>query len=85
MPLELIVGAAVGAAVASTKVRQVVRRGVVYGLAGILVAYDKAARVTHAVVNEAHQEAETKPTAALPTTQPTPAPGQENVTSAPAG
>jgi hypothetical protein len=57
MPLDLIVGAAVGAAVASPSARKVIRRGVVYGLAGILVAYDKVAKVTHAVVREAGHEA----------------------------
>jgi hypothetical protein len=45
MPLEVLVGAAVGAAAASEKVRKVVRQGVVYGLAGVLVAYDKVAAV----------------------------------------
>jgi hypothetical protein len=41
--------AAVTAAVASPKVRKVLRRGAVYGLAGMLMAYDKvsaAARTT---------------------------------------
>jgi hypothetical protein len=40
MPVDFIVGAAVGAAVASQPVRQAVRQGLVYGLGGILVAYD---------------------------------------------
>jgi hypothetical protein len=42
MPLELIVGAAVGAAAASTKIRQAVRKGMIFGLGGLLVAYDRA-------------------------------------------
>jgi hypothetical protein len=41
MPLELIVGAAVGAAAASPKIRSAVRRGMIYGLGGLLVAYDR--------------------------------------------
>jgi hypothetical protein len=56
MPVELIVGAAVGAAVASPTIRQKVRRGVVLGLAGVLVAYDKMAKVTHAVAHEVSRE-----------------------------
>jgi hypothetical protein len=43
MPLELIIGAALGAAVASPKGRQWMRRGLVYGLAGALTVYDRAA------------------------------------------
>jgi hypothetical protein len=70
MPVELIVGAAVGAAVASPTIRQKVRRGVVLGLAGVLMAYDKVAKVTHAVAHEVSREtppkdgAESKPVAA---------------------
>jgi hypothetical protein len=41
MPLELLIGAAVGAGLTSTPVRKTLRKGVVYGLAGALVAYDK--------------------------------------------
>ncbi len=50
MPVELIIGAAVGAAVASKTGRHIVRRGLVYGLAGALTAYDRVAAVTHGVV-----------------------------------
>jgi hypothetical protein len=78
MPVELIVGAAVGAAVASPTIRQKVRRGVVLGLAGVLVAYDKVAKVTHAVATEVTREtpkngAQEKPPATAETaaTQPT--------------
>jgi hypothetical protein len=59
MPLELIIGAAVGAAVASPEVRKAVRRGVVSGLAGILVAYDKVAHATHSAVTSAGEVVET--------------------------
>jgi hypothetical protein len=47
MPLELIVGAAVGAAAASPKIRGAVRRGMIYGLGGLLVAYDKVSAMAH--------------------------------------
>jgi hypothetical protein len=69
MPVELLVGAAVGAAVSSPTIRQKVRRGVVLSLAGVLVAYDKVAKVTHAVAHEVTREtppkdsAESKPAA----------------------
>ena len=41
MPVELLIGAAVGAGLASSPVRKVIRKGVVYSLAGALMAYDK--------------------------------------------
>jgi hypothetical protein len=41
MPLELLIGAAVGAGLASSPVRKVIRKGMVYSLAGALMAYDK--------------------------------------------
>ncbi len=50
MPVELLVGAAVGAAAASPKARNVVRKGMVYGVAGVLMVYDKIASVTHGLV-----------------------------------
>jgi hypothetical protein len=43
MPVELVVGAAVGAAVASPGIRKTLRKGLVYGLAGALIAYDNVA------------------------------------------
>jgi hypothetical protein len=43
MPVELLIGAAVGAGLASKSVRKTIRKGVVYSLAGVLVAYDKVA------------------------------------------
>ena len=42
---EVAVAAAVTAAAASPSIRKVLRRSLVYGLAGVLVAYDKAAEV----------------------------------------
>jgi hypothetical protein len=47
MPLDLIVGVAVGAAAASSKIRTAVRKGMIYGLGGLLVAYDKAVAMGH--------------------------------------
>ena len=47
MPLDLIVGVAVGAAAASSKIRKAVRTGMIYGLGGLLVAYDKAVAMGH--------------------------------------
>jgi hypothetical protein len=41
MALQLLVGAALGAAAASSSVRKMVRRGITYGLAGALMAYDR--------------------------------------------
>lgn len=43
MPLELLAGAAVGAAVASESGRKVIRQGLLYGVAGALIVYDQAA------------------------------------------
>jgi hypothetical protein len=53
MPLEVIVGAAVGAAVASAPVRKQLRKGMVFGLAGLLVAYDKMSALSQGVVKGA--------------------------------
>jgi hypothetical protein len=45
MPVDFIVGAAVGVAAASPRVRKAVRQGLVYGIGGVLVAFDKVAAV----------------------------------------
>ncbi len=47
---EVAVAAAVTAAAASPSVRQIFRKSFIYGLAGVLVAYDKAAVVAKGVV-----------------------------------
>jgi hypothetical protein len=57
MPVDFIVGAAIGAAAASTKVRKAVRQGMIYGVGGVLVAYDKLAASAHAVAQSARQAA----------------------------
>jgi hypothetical protein len=75
VPLELIIGAAVGAAAASKDVRRVVRQGVVYGLAGILVAYDKVADATQATLASARRVAQ--PEEEGKTAEETPAPSTD--------
>jgi hypothetical protein len=57
MPLDLLVGVVVGAAAASRKVRGAVRQGMVYGLAGVLKAYDKVSGIAHGAVKGARQGA----------------------------
>jgi len=67
MPLDLLVGVVVGAGAASKKVRGAVRRTVVYGLAGVLKAYDKVAGLAHGAVQSVrnssagHSEATASP------------------------
>jgi hypothetical protein len=81
MPLELIVGAAVGAAVASPSVRKVVRRGLIYGLGNVLIAYDKVAAVTHGAVEGARKGVATVTDAEAPAADGT-TPGTSAATSA---
>jgi hypothetical protein len=50
MPLEIITGVVVGAAVASSPVRKAVRRGLIYGLGGAMIAYDKICAAAHGAV-----------------------------------
>jgi hypothetical protein len=69
MPLEIIVGAVVGAAatsaVTSDKVRNSLRRGLVYSLAGVLVAYDKVSSLTTSAIQGARKAvADAQPAAA---------------------
>jgi hypothetical protein len=67
MPAEFIIGAAIGAAAVSTKVRKAVRRGLIYGVGGVLVAYDKLAAGAHAVAQSAREAtAATKDASAAP-------------------
>jgi hypothetical protein len=61
MPVELIVGAAVGAAVANENARKTIRRGLIYGVAGVLTVYDKVAAVTHKVVSGAREKMKKAP------------------------
>lgn len=59
MPLEIVVGAVVGAAAVSAaqseNVRNKLRQGAVYGLAGLLMAYDKVTAMTKGAVDGARQ------------------------------
>ena len=64
MPLELIVGAVVGAGLVSEPVRKALRKGVVHGLAGVLTAYDAVA---------ARAASSKKTAAATPAAAPAPA------------
>jgi hypothetical protein len=96
MPLEIVVGAVVGAAAASVvnspRVRHKVRKGAVYGLAGLLVAYDQAAALAQGAVQGARRVVRTQdaadhapesaPAAAAP---PAAAPAPEPAHTAPPG
>jgi hypothetical protein len=54
---EVAIAVAVTAAVASPPVRKVIRRGLVYGLAGLLIARDKVVSAAGQVASAARQEA----------------------------
>jgi hypothetical protein len=54
---EVGVAAVVVAAVAAPSLRKVLRRSAVYGLAGVLIAYDKVAETTKAVVSRVRKGA----------------------------
>lgn len=49
---EVGVAAVVVGAVASPSLRKAIRRSAVYGLAGVLIAYDKIAETTQSVVEQ---------------------------------
>jgi hypothetical protein len=53
--IAIAVAAAVTAAAASPKVRHVMRKGVVYGLAGLLVAKDKVTAAARGAAGSARQ------------------------------
>jgi hypothetical protein len=57
MEPEVAVAVAVTAAVASPTARNVIRRGLVYGLASLLVARDKIVSFAHSVKEEGSQQA----------------------------
>ncbi len=56
---EVAIAVAVTAAVASPPVRKVVRRGLVYGLAGLMMAGDKIAGAAREIAHSAQQTAGT--------------------------
>jgi hypothetical protein len=86
MPVDFIVGAAIGAAAASTQVRKAVRRGLVYSVGGVLVAYDKLAAGAQAVAQSARQAAASARQASAPANgaNGTPAPAPETSLPSPA-
>ena len=69
---EVAIAVAVTAAVASPPVRKVLRRGLVYGLAGLLVAGDKITAATREIARSAQQTAATADNAAPKTDQTSP-------------
>jgi hypothetical protein len=72
---EVAIAVAVTAAVASPPVRKVLRRGLVYGLAGLLVAGDKVAGVARELARNA-QQAATSPGTTGQQTEQTPSPAR---------
>jgi hypothetical protein len=79
MPVEFIVGAVVGGAAVSRRVRQAVRKGLIYGVGGALVAFDKMAAMAHAARQSVRPAAAapenaqaTVPVSAAPAPQPAP-------------
>lgn len=59
MPIDFIIGAAVGAGLASEKVRKTLRKGLVYSLAGALTAYDKVSEMAHQIRSHKSETKET--------------------------
>jgi hypothetical protein len=66
---EVAIAVAVTAAVASPPVRKVLRRGLVYGLAGLMVAGDKVTSAAREIAKSAQQTAATAGTNAQETAQ----------------
>jgi hypothetical protein len=89
MPAEFIIGAAIGAAAASTRVRQSVRQGLIYGVGGILLAYDKLSAGAQSVAKSARDAAvaarqgSASSTNGSSTTSPEPSPPLRPVTATP--
>jgi hypothetical protein len=73
---EVAVAAAATAAVASPSIRRVFRQSLVYGLAGVLVAYDRSSAAARSVVSGVRQGMNSaKPTTdAVPDAAPPPPP-----------
>lgn len=74
MEPEVAIAVAVTAAVASPPVRKVLRRGLVYGLAGLLTAGDKIAGAARELANSARQSAASASVAGQETQQASPPP-----------
>jgi hypothetical protein len=74
MPLEIIAGAVVGAAVANPSIRNAIRQGMIRGLGSLLVAYDKAAAAVQEAAKAARDGAASASAAApAPANVPAPA------------
>jgi hypothetical protein len=71
---EVAVAVAVTAAMASPPVRKALRRGMVYGLAGLLMAGDKISAAAREVAQSAQQAAGSAPNAASEANQPSATP-----------
>ena len=71
---EVAVAVAVTAAMASPPVRKALRRGMVYGLAGLLMAGDKISAAAREVAQSAQQAAGSAPNSASEANQPSAAP-----------
>ena len=71
---EVAVAVAVTAAVASPPVRKALRRGVVYGLAGLLMAGDRISAAARDIAQKSQPSTESNPTADSSTSRPSPAP-----------
>jgi hypothetical protein len=90
VPAEFIVGAVIGAAAASTHIRKAVRRGLIYGVGSVIVAYDKLAAGAHAVVQSARETTNAPKDAAAtsangsPATAPNPSPPVHPAAASPA-
>lgn len=69
---EVAIAVAVTAAVASPPVRKVLRRGLVYGLAGLMVAGDKIAGTAREIARSAQQTAASPDAAGQQTPQTSP-------------
>jgi hypothetical protein len=74
MPLEIIVGPAIGAGAATPSVRKSVRKGLVFGVSGALILYDRVTRNTRSTVATGPGAASTAPVAAPDATPTSPAP-----------
>jgi hypothetical protein len=83
MPAEFIIGAVIGAAAASKQVRTAVRRGLIYGVGGVLVAYDRLAAGAQAVAQSAREAAAAAKDGSAPQANGSPAPAPAATPPAP--
>ena len=74
---EVAVAAVVVGTAASPKLRNVVRRSAIYGLAGALIAYDKTAAIAEGLVKGIRSGVKSVSSEATETAPPAPAPAPE--------